>query len=99
MKERDDDNVTMSVPPVCDYRMDTDSTPLSVPIAGVNNGVSVVTAQAGGAGGAGIRRVLITPLAQPVQVLTKVQRVIDKVILKAVTKTGKTKQAFHPSSY
>ncbi len=59
--------------------MATNSTPLTV--VGVNNG-SV-------ASGGGIRRVLITPLGQPGQVTTQVvPPVIDKVLLKAVAKSG-----------
>ena len=65
--------------------MATNSTPLTV--VGVNNGS--VTTQAGGVG---IRRVLITPLGQPGQMSTQlVPPVIDKVLLKAVAKTGKKK--------
>ena len=56
-------------------------------VVGVNNG-SVTT----WASGEGIRRVLITPLGQPGQISTQlVPSVIDKVLLKAVAKTGKKK--------
>lgn len=71
--------------------MATHSTPLAV--VGVNNGV--VTTRAGGVCGTGVRRVLITPLGQPAQVPTHVQTtpsVINKVLLKAVTKEAKKKE-------
>ena len=65
--------------------MATNSTPLTV--VSMNNGS--VTTQASGAG---IRRILITPLGQPGQMSTQlVPPVIDKVLLTAAAKTGKKK--------
>ena len=66
--------------------MATNST-TPVTVVSVNNGS--VTTQA--SSGAGIRRVLITPLGQPGQLAPPV---IDKVLLKAVAKTGKKDKTF-----
>ena len=55
-------------------------------VVGVNNGVV-----ADGASGARVRRVLITPLGQTVSSPQVPNPVIDKVLLKAVSKTGKKK--------
>ena len=66
-------------------KMATNSTPLTV--IGINSGSVTIRAS-----GEGIRRVLITPLGQPGQMSTQlVPPVIDKVLLKAVAKTGKKK--------
>lgn len=61
----------------------------SMPLAvvGVNKGV--VTTQAGRVSCTG--RVLITPLGQPAQVPTQIGNVIDKVLLKAVSKEAQKK--------
>ena len=71
--------------------MATNST-TPVTVVGVNNGS--VTTQA--SGGAGIKRVLITPLGQPGQLAPTqlAPPVIDEVLLKAVAKTGKKDKTF-----